>query len=126
MIGSTIHKNSEAESYENLLDKNPSDQNQCFEMLTTPTKSQEKTKIKLKLFPQNLRYKFLDKELNHPVIGNAELEKNETEKLLDVLKRYPGAIGYTIENLKGIIPFVCMHRILLKRITNPQESIGED
>lgn len=95
-------------------------------MLTTPTKSQEKTKIKLKLFPQNLRYKFLDKELNHPVIDNAELEKNETEKLLDVLKRYPEAIGYTIDNLKGIIPFVCMHRILLKRITNPQESIRED
>src|SRR4030067_2158510 len=36
------------------------------------------------------------------------------KKLLDVLKKYPKAIGYTIEDIKGINPSLCMHRILLE------------
>lgn len=31
-----------------------------------------------------------------------------------MLKRYPEALGYTINDLKGISPFVCMHQIMLE------------
>ena len=48
------------------------------------------------------------------MIVSAELGKEETGKLLDVLKKYPAAIGYKISDLTGISPSVCTHRILLE------------
>lgn len=68
-----IRKDNYVESYENMLDENLVDQYQWFEILTTPTKSQEKPKVELKILPRNLRYNLLDRELNHSVILNVEL-----------------------------------------------------
>jgi len=48
------------------------------------------------------------------VIVSVGLGKKETGKLLDVLKKYPDAIGYKINDLTGISPSVCTHRILLE------------
>jgi len=81
---------------------------------TDPSPESDHPKIELKELPKNLRYEFLDKELNCPVIVSAELGKEETGKLLDVLKRYPDAIGYKINDLIGISPSVCTHKILLE------------
>lgn len=39
----------------------------------------------LKTLPKNLRYEFLDKELERPIIVNADLGQKETDQLLDVL-----------------------------------------
>lgn len=44
LIGSVNLKNDEAKSYEIMLDKDPSIQNQCFKLLTTHTESQEYAK----------------------------------------------------------------------------------
>lgn len=41
--------------------------------------------IELKELPKNLRYEFLDKELNHPVIVSVNLNSDVTNQLLDVL-----------------------------------------
>ena len=54
-----------------------------------------------KELPKNLRYEFLDKELNRPVIVNANLDKDETNQLLDGLQKYHAYIGYIIFVLKG-------------------------
>ena len=74
----------------------------------------KKTGIELKTLPKDIRYEFLDKELERPVIVNANLGKIETKKLLNVLRKYPTALGYNISDLKGISPSVCMHRIMLE------------
>ncbi|PNX82945.1 hypothetical protein L195_g038982, partial [Trifolium pratense] len=70
--------------------------------------------LELKPLPKNLRYEYLDKDMSRPVIVNVDLNPIETEKLLDVLRKYPAALGYNISDLKGISPSVCMHRILLE------------
>lgn len=64
-------------------------------------------------------YEFLDSELNHPIIVNTYLGRDKTEKLLVMLKRYLEEIGYTINDLKGINPSVCMYKILLERDSKP-------
>ena len=38
----------------------------------------------------------------------------EEQKLLVFLRKYKEAIAWSIENLKGISPSICMHKILLE------------
>jgi len=75
--------------------------------------------VELKPLPPNLRYEFLGINSTYPVIVNASLNEGETEKLLYVLKKYPKAIGYTIDDIKGINPSLCMHMILLEEDYKP-------
>ena len=75
--------------------------------------------MELKSLPSNLRYEFLGPNSTYPVIVNASLNEGETEKLLYVLKKYPKAIGYTIDDIKGINPLLCMHKILLEEDYKP-------
>lgn len=72
--------------------------------------------------PKNMIYEYLDEELNHSVIVNAYLNNNKTNQLLDVLRKYPSALGYTISDLKGISPFVCMHQIMLEVDSKPSRE----
>ena len=37
----------------------------------------------------------------------------EEQKLLEILRKYKEAIAWSIEDLKGISPSICMHKILL-------------
>lgn len=74
----------------------------------------KKPSVELKTLPKNLRYEFLDEELERPVIVNTNLGQKETGKLLDVLRKYPTTQRYNISDLKGINPSMCMHRIMLE------------
>jgi hypothetical protein len=107
----------DAKSYERLLDESPQVKSLEVEKLSEEKdepRAKEAQKVELKPLPKNLRYEFLGPESTYPVIVNASLNEDETEKLIKVLKRYPKAIGYTIEDIKGINPSLCMHRILLE------------
>jgi hypothetical protein len=88
--------------------------NQCLAITPDPTQCLKKPTLDLKTLPKNLRYEFLDFELERPVIVNADLGRLETEKLLHILRKYPTALGYNITDLKGISPSICMHRIMLE------------
>ncbi|KAJ9135041.1 hypothetical protein P3X46_032265, partial [Hevea brasiliensis] len=78
----------------------------------TKRKLQENSKqVKLKPLPSSLRYAFLDSKSNYLVIINASLSKLEEEKLLRELRIHSKTLGYKIEDLKGINPSICMHRI---------------
>ena len=66
----------------------------------------------LKELPSHLKYAFLEPEWAKPVIISAALNKNE-EQLLRILRKYKEAISWSIEDLKGINPSICMHKILL-------------
>ena len=60
-----------------------------------------------------MKYAFLEQEKEKPVIISAALTEIEDQKLLQIMRKYKEAIAWLIEDLKGIGPFICMHKILL-------------
>jgi Reverse transcriptase (RNA-dependent DNA polymerase) len=71
-------------------------------------------KVELKPLPVTLRYEYLGSNETYQVIVNATLNDEQTQKLLRELRKHRKAIGYTIEDLKGINPSIYMHRILME------------
>ncbi|XP_021739812.1 uncharacterized protein LOC110706226 [Chenopodium quinoa] len=80
----------------------------CVGESTTPPE------VELKPLPYNLKYAYLGPNNSYPVIVNAELKDTELEQLLNVLRTYKSVIGYTIDDIKGINPSFCMHKIILE------------
>ena len=70
--------------------------------------------ITLKELPSHLKYAFLEPEKAKPVIILATLTEHEEQKLLKILRKYKEAINWSIEDLKGISPSICIHKILLE------------
>ena len=48
------------------------------------------------------------------MIISASLTAAEEDKLLRVLRDYKDALGWSLDDLKGIRPFMCMHHIQLE------------
>ena len=65
-------------------------------------------------FPEHLKYAFLQPEKGKPVIILVGLTRLEEQKLLETLRKYKEAIAWSIEDLKGIRPSICMYKILLE------------
>ncbi|XP_056695142.1 uncharacterized protein [Spinacia oleracea] len=89
----------------------------CEEPLVSVETTKEVSKLELKPLPSNLKYAYLDDA--SPIIVNAKLNDEELSKLLNVLRKYKKAIGYSIGYLKGISPDFCMHRIVLEEGHKP-------
>ena len=70
--------------------------------------------LTLKELPGHLKYEFLEPDKRKPVIISAALTEAEEQKLLVILRKYKEAIAWSIEDLKGISPSICMHKILLE------------
>ena len=68
-----------------------------------------------------MKYAFLEARQSKPVIILVDLTKHKEQKLLEILKKYKGTITWSIEDLKGISPSICMHKILLEE--NEKTSI---
>ena len=62
---------------------------------------------------------FLDNENRWPIIINSELTERQIKGLQAVLQIYKDVIGYSIDDMKGINPAVCSHRIYLKESSVP-------
>ncbi|XP_071926999.1 uncharacterized protein [Coffea arabica] len=75
--------------------------------------------LELKPLPKHLKYIYLGEGETLPVIISAGLSKVQEEKLLRVLREHKQAIGWTIADIKGISPAVCMHRIRLEKNAKP-------
>ena len=60
-----------------------------------------------------MKYAFLEKEKGKPVIISAVLTEIEEQKLLKIMRKDKEAIAWSIEDLKGISPSICMRKILL-------------
>ena len=69
--------------------------------------------LMLKELPSHPKYAFLEPEGVKPVIISVALNENEEQQLLRILRNYKKAIAWSIEDLKGINPSICMHKILL-------------
>ena len=75
--------------------------------------------VEMKPLPKGLKYEFLGDGKTFPVIISDELSPEETEKLLNLLKKHKKVIGYSINDLKGISPAFCTHRIQLEEQYKP-------
>ena len=75
--------------------------------------------MEFKPLPLNLRYAFLDSNLKFPFIVNSSLPNNDVNTLCDELNSHKNVVGYSIVDLKGISPNLCMHRILLEDHAKP-------
>ena len=53
------------------------------------------------------------------MIVAASLTLREEEKLLRVLRKHRTALGWTISDIKGISPSICMHKILMEELYKP-------
>ena len=70
--------------------------------------------LELKPLPSNLRYAFPDSNNDSPFIVNSFLPNNTVDSLCDMLLSHKNALGYSITDLKGISPKLCMHRIFFR------------
>ena len=72
--------------------------------------------------PSHLKYEFLDPDRKFPVIFSSKLDDPQLEKLLDVLRKHRSAIGYSIDDIKGLSPSLCMHCIFLDEGHRPSRQ----
>ncbi|CAN6552321.1 unnamed protein product [Malus baccata var. baccata] len=75
--------------------------------------------LELKPLPSHLKYVFLGEDQTLPIIISSSLTAQEEDKLIRVLKEHKSAIGWTLADIKGISPTMCMHRILLEEGAKP-------
>ena len=87
-------------------DENPIDPEPLDELLEPL-----KPTIELKPLPSGLRYAFLNNDQDSPVIISDKLSQEESLRLLTVLEKHRSAFGYSLQDLKGISPPLCTHRI---------------
>jgi len=69
--------------------------------------------------PDNLKYAYLNEKKIYPIIISANLSEQEEERLLKTLQKHRAAIGYTLDDLKGISPTLCQHKINLEDDAKP-------
>ena len=62
-----------------------------------------------KALPSHLGYAYLGDASTLLVIISASLTAAEEDKLLRVLKDHKDALGWSLADLKGIRPSMCMH-----------------
>ena len=73
----------------------------------------------LKEFSSHLKYAYLELPRSKQVIIPARLCYADEQKLLEILKKYQESIAWSIDELKGISPSICMHKILLEENAKP-------
>ncbi|KAL5542831.1 hypothetical protein UlMin_010541 [Ulmus minor] len=98
-----------------------------FHVNPIPSKK-EPPKLELKQLPLHLRYAFLEESSFYPVIINSFLNDLEEEKLLRILREHRKENGWKIDDIKGISPSICMHKILMeesyKPLVQPQQRLN--
>ncbi len=70
--------------------------------------------LDLKPLPNHLKYAYLGENQTLPVIISSTLSENQENDLLGVLREHTTALGWTISDIKGISPSICMHKILME------------
>ncbi|RDX98279.1 Retrovirus-related Pol polyprotein, partial [Mucuna pruriens] len=68
----------------------------------------------LKPLPKHLKYAYLGDSQQFPVIIANNLNREQEEKLLEILKKQKRGIGWALVDILGINPSICMQKILLE------------
>ena len=107
-----LFMNERREIYEVFFKQGPIlKHNLPVEILGDPPPPKGDPVFELKPLPDTLKYAYLDENKIYPVIISANLSQKGEEKLLKTLKKHRAAIGYTLDDLKGISPTLCQHKI---------------
>ena len=85
-------------------------QNLPTETLGGPPPPKGDPVFELKQLSDTLKYAYLDEKKLYSVIISCNLSEHEEERLLKVLRMHRAAIGYTLDDLKGISPTLCQHK----------------
>ncbi|XP_020967564.1 ABC transporter G family member 41-like [Arachis ipaensis] len=88
-------------------------------------KKEDKPKQVLKPLPPHLKYVFLGEAEALPVIINSSLNMDEEARLIEVLKAHKTALGWTIEDIKGL-PWRSLSQTLRRcslSLAKPQSSL---
>ncbi|XP_042379904.1 uncharacterized protein K02A2.6-like [Zingiber officinale] len=93
--------------------------NEENELVPTRVKNSWRTQEELKPLPQHLKYAYLGENQQLPVIIAQNLEPDQEEKLLEILRQHKKAIGWTLADIPGISPSICMHKIHLEEDVRP-------
>ena len=80
-------------------------------------------KLELKTLPEKLNYAYLGKNKTMPVINSSDLNQEQEIQLLEVLKEFKDELGWSMTDLRGIYPKVCMHNIYLEENTKPTREM---
>jgi hypothetical protein len=75
--------------------------------------------FELRQLPDTLKYAYLDEKKIYPVIISDNLSEHEEKKILKTLRKHRAAIGYTLDDLKGISPTLCQHKINMEPDAKP-------
>ena len=67
----------------------------------------------LKELPKHLKYVFLGAKRAQPIIIETDMTVEKEHKLIGILRKYKEVIAWLVEDLKGISPSICMHKILM-------------
>src|SRR4051812_11122988 len=121
--------NERRETYEVSFKQEPIlKHNLPVEILGDPHPPKGDPVFELKPLRDNLKYAYLDEKKIYPVIISANLSEHEEERLLKTLKKHRAVIGYTLDDLKGISPTLCQHKINLeadaKPVRDPQRRLN--
>ena len=109
----------EAEEYVKWMDSFQPNRKKYYEPLGENTQTsvpsvEQPPQLEQKPLPSHLRYAYLGESSTLPVIISASLTLVEEENLLRVLRDHKNVIEWSLADLKGIRPSMCMHRILLE------------
>jgi hypothetical protein len=94
------------------------------EDLGTTLPPKEDTIFELKPLPDDLKYAYIDDKKIYPIIISYKLSGKEEERLLEILRKHRGAMGYTLDDLKGICPTLRQHAINMEEDANQLLNIN--
>ena len=78
--------------------------------------------IELKYLPQGMRCAFLHNDKEAAVIISDKLSEDKTQRLLSVLEKHRAILGYSLQDLRGINPALCTHRIPIVHESTPSSE----
>ena len=104
----------EVEEYVKWMDSFKPNTKKYYEPLgentqTSVSSFEQPPKMEQKPLPSHLRYAYLRNASTLPVIILASLIATEEDRLLRVLRDHKNTLGWSLANLKGIRPSMCMH-----------------
>ena len=76
----------------------------------------------MKALPEHLKYAYLGGKKIIPVIIASHLTREQEKSLMSILRKHIEAIGWTINNRKGISPVIVQHRIYLNNDATPKKD----
>ncbi|WOH00573.1 hypothetical protein DCAR_0519939 [Daucus carota subsp. sativus] len=75
--------------------------------------------LDLKPLPSHLMYVFLGKDETLPIIISSKLTSVQEEKVVELVRNYIKAIGWSSTDIRGTSPTLCVHRIHLEEGAKP-------